>query len=518
MILQGQSQTNLYVFVGCKWVLLLAGLLLYVENYSLQPELLLLVILAQTVSTLAYLQVQNKWGWLATAAVDLMCTLYLLSHTGGLSSTLLVYSFASILPWKRLMDWRLYYAIVLAYAALLPLLLRWLPGPAAELDANRYWGYGFLVFIFCVLIGLYHYGRLAIYHTYRKLAMIYRARTYAASSSFIERIPYTEELLRKALDGRDVLLILPAWLETGKVQSWKHTYYANYMQQNPPSSPKQYANLPSPTGERVPYYIKALTDRQGSHYGWLLVRANKHELTTIHKIYMQFMLIRLEADHFVRGELAQTAEAAVSLERETIAQNIHDGIAQELFFISIQLFQLKQALPQDAREQMLPHVLEVERKVKESHRDIRQFITELKDEKRKINLHHAIEKLLHRVTEHTKVRPVFVKNGWTPHEQLEVEEAIYHLIEEAANNVIKHAQASHLYVNIEVTSVQWEVTVKDDGKGMALREDLTQRRFGLEGMENRIKALNGTLVVQSEPDAGTTVTACIPRERSVGFV
>lgn len=101
---------------------------------------------------------------------------------------------------------------------------------------------------------------------------------------------------------------------------------------------------------------------------------------------------------------------------------------------------------------------------------------------------------------------------------MDLEGAIYHLVEEAANNVIKHAKAKHLHVTIEVTSVQWTVTIKDDGIGMKSVDRHQEGRFGLGGMESRIRALNGTISFQSEEAVGTTVTACIPRERSIAYV
>ncbi|MBP1964807.1 sensor histidine kinase [Paenibacillus aceris] len=246
--------------------------------------------------------------------------------------------------------------------------------------------------------------------------------------------------------------------------------------------------------------------------------AEKNELSVLHKMYIQFILMRLEAFHFSDEQLLDAEETAVAMERNTIAQNIHDGITQELFFISIQLFQLKNALPAHARDELLPYVAEIEKKVKESHRDMRQFIIELKNEKRKFNLHHAIEKLLQRITENTDVRPVFEHIGWVSQEQADIEGEIYHLVEEAAKNVIKHAKAKHLHVAIEVTSFQLMVTIMDDGIGMKKVGVHQEGKFGLGGMESRIRALNGTILFETEEAVGTTVTAFIPRERNIAYV
>lgn len=512
-----QRKTSLYVFLAFRWALLLIGLFMYAKNNSVTPELVLTAVLFQTIYSFAQIRSLKKTRVL-TAIVDVCFSMYLISQTGGLSSPVLTYSFAGLITFKRFVTWHVYYSILLLYSLLVPLLF----SSAVSLSMYGYmikhFNYFFVVFIFFLTMGMTHYGIKVVRQEYRKLMMVYDSSSYAASAESQGIISYSEGVLKKVLDDREVILCLAGVSDSEKPQSWRQTYYTNYLIQNRPYSFKVYADVPSPTGEVLPFYIETLKDRQGTIYGWLLVQAGKDELTVLHKLYIHFILIRLEADQFVKGELAHAAETAVAKERDNIAQNIHDGIAQELFFISIQLFQLKQSLPADTREETLPFVIEVEKKVKESHREIRQFIIELKDEKRKINLHHAIEKLLQRVTERTEVKPTFEKIGWIAHEQLDIEEAIYHLVEEAANNVIKHAQAKHIYVQIEVTSVQWAVTIRDDGMGMTLSKGNPGVRYGLGGMESRIKSLNGAISFHSEPGKGTTITAYIPRERSMAYV
>ncbi|NOU64122.1 hypothetical protein GC096_08805 [Paenibacillus sp. LMG 31461] len=512
-----QRKTGLYVFLAFRWALLLIGLLMYAKNNPVTPELVLTAVLFQTLYSFAQIRNLPK-AKLLTAIIDVCFSIYLISQTGGLSSPVLVYSFAGLITFKRFVTWNVYYSIILLYSLLTPLLF----SSAASLSMHEYMikhlNYSFVVLIFFICMGTIHYGIKVVRNEYRKLMLVYATSSYAASAKNQGVIPYSEGVLKKVLDDREVILCLVGASDSEKLQSWRQTYYTNYLKQNRPYSFKVYADVPSPTGEVLPFYIETLKDRQGNIYGWLLVQAGKDELTVLHKLYIHFLLIRLEADQFVKGELAQAAETAIGKERDIIAQNIHDGIAQELFFISIQLFQLKQSLPANTREETLPFVMEVEKKVKESHRDIRRFIIELKDEKRKINLHHAIEKLLQRVTEHTEVKPTFEKIGWVAHEQLDIEEAIYHLVEEAANNVIKHAQAKHIYVEIEVTSVQWAITIRDDGVGMKSSNGNSGGSYGLGGMENRIKSLNGAISFHSEPGKGTTIMAYIPRERSMAYV
>ncbi|MDD9270939.1 sensor histidine kinase [Paenibacillus sp. GCM10023248] len=513
------NRTSLYVFFGCRWVLLLMGLLIYTKSGSVTPGLLLSAVLVQTLYSLLFLNRSRPITAAAASAGDMVFGSYLLWLTGGLSSPFMIYCFTGLLMVKRFSSWRTFYGISLSYALLLPVIFALAgEGPAYKYMLNHF-DYSFFVLAFFCALSLVQYLFNDLRKQMRKLVLIYSSRLADRQPHMQGTIPYMEGLLKQILDDREVILcVANEGRYENKVQSWKHTYFTNYLMQNRPQRQKLYTKLPSPTGEAASFYILTLLDRTRESYGWLMVKSEKNELSVLHKIYIQFLLMKLEAIHFNDQQLLDAEETAIAIERNTIAQNIHDGITQELFFISIQLFQLKNAIPAHARNEVLPYVADIEKKVKESHRDIRQFITELKNEKRKFNLHHAIDKLLQRITEHTDVKPVFENVGWVAQEQLDIEEAIYHLVEEAANNVMKHACAKQLYVKIEVTSVQWTITVKDDGIGMRNAEVHGQGRFGLGGMESRIRALNGAISFQSEVGAGTTVKAYIPRERSIAYV
>ena len=87
-----------------------------------------------------------------------------------------------------------------------------------------------------------------------------------------------------------------------------------------------------------------------------------------------------------------------------------------------------------------------------------------------------------------------------------VEVTAYYVASEALTNVAKHAQASEVRMAVDVDDAWVSVTIADDGTGGA--DPL--RGSGLVGLRDRVAALGGTLTVQSEPGAGTVLTAHIP--------
>ena len=95
-----------------------------------------------------------------------------------------------------------------------------------------------------------------------------------------------------------------------------------------------------------------------------------------------------------------------------------------------------------------------------------------------------------------------------------VEIALYRIVQEALNNVIKHAKASRAHVELAWRDSMVQCAVRDDGIGFEVAS--TARRalgLGLIGMRERLQALGGELVIRSVPGQGTVLTATIPVER-----
>ncbi len=91
---------------------------------------------------------------------------------------------------------------------------------------------------------------------------------------------------------------------------------------------------------------------------------------------------------------------------------------------------------------------------------------------------------------------------------MSVEAAAYFTVCEALTNVAKHACATRAWVNVEQLDDHLGVEVGDDGTGGADR----RAGSGLQGLRDRIAAVNGTLTIESPPGAGTVMRARLPIE------
>jgi signal transduction histidine kinase len=83
-------------------------------------------------------------------------------------------------------------------------------------------------------------------------------------------------------------------------------------------------------------------------------------------------------------------------------------------------------------------------------------------------------------------------------------------LQEALNNAAKHSGAENCDVRLWGTADEIHLTVTDPGKGFDLRAAMRGRGLGLESMRERVKLMNGHLVIESQPDRGTTIYARMP--------
>ena len=202
----------------------------------------------------------------------------------------------------------------------------------------------------------------------------------------------------------------------------------------------------------------------------------------------------------VRASRARILEAADRARRE-IERNLHDGAQQRFVSVALQL-QVWWRRSASCRTRA--------RRARRRARRAAAGLAELRDLAH--GLHPAV--LSDRGLEPRAVQPRLPCRGAgraaraLPGERLpiSIEAAAYFTVCEALTNVAKYAGASRAWVNVECRDGQLDVEVGDDGVGGA---DVGAGS-GLQGLRDRIEAVNGTLDIDSRPGAGTVVTARLP--------
>ena len=227
--------------------------------------------------------------------------------------------------------------------------------------------------------------------------------------------------------------------------------------------------------------------------------------------WMASQLLGSNADPVLTAQVSQLQDArsriiaAADAERRRIERDLHDGAQQRLVALALNLRMAEG--PAAAGD---PAAAELVRKAGE---EAQLALKELRDLARGIHpailtnrgLPAAVEDLASRAT-------VPVEVVATPSERLPdaVEAAAYFVVSECLANIGKHAQASSATVSVSAVGRHLEVVVADDGIGGG---DL-ESGSGVQGLVDRVGALNGSLTMESPPGAGTRVTAAIPLDQS----
>jgi signal transduction histidine kinase len=207
---------------------------------------------------------------------------------------------------------------------------------------------------------------------------------------------------------------------------------------------------------------------------------------------------------------------AVLGERNRIAREIHDTLAQGYVGISVQLEVLSELLRHNKPEAAAKHLDLTRGYVREGLAEARQSIWALRSQDAgETTLPVRLRRLVEAEAGHELETSFSLFGAYRPMPP-ETEREFMRVAQEAIHNVKKHAGAKHLVVQLEYGPEQIALEVRDDGRGFAVDENLEPRpgHYGLTGMRERAAAIGGTLAVTSEPGVGTTVRvgATPPRE------
>ncbi len=201
---------------------------------------------------------------------------------------------------------------------------------------------------------------------------------------------------------------------------------------------------------------------------------------------------------------------AVLGERNRIAREIHDTLAQGYVGISVQLEVLAELLRMKKTEDATKHLDVTRGYVREGLADARQSIWALRSQDSGEN---TLPVRLRRMVESGHgLEATFSLFGAYRPMPAETEREFLRVAQEAIHNVNEHAGAQHLFVQLEYGQDEIALEVRDDGRGFAAGEKLESPpgHYGLTGMRERANAIGGTLEVTSEPGIGTTVRLRAP--------
>jgi signal transduction histidine kinase len=215
-----------------------------------------------------------------------------------------------------------------------------------------------------------------------------------------------------------------------------------------------------------------------------------------------------------RSTSTDVVDQGVSAERRKIAQELHDGLAQELTGVVLALEGCQRALDKDPAL-LGPQLAKASRDARATLMDVRQYMTALRQsETGGLNLPVTLGRLVDDLRRQTGLHVEMEESGEARELDAIVERAVIRIVGEALRNVAQHAGASTAKVALLYGQDGVVVTVEDDGKGFDVEETFRgaedRGHFGVVGMRERAEAAGGHIVVRSEPGKGSIVRASIP--------
>jgi two-component system NarL family sensor kinase len=211
---------------------------------------------------------------------------------------------------------------------------------------------------------------------------------------------------------------------------------------------------------------------------------------------------------------ARSAQLGALEERNRLAREIHDTLAQGLTATTLQLESADALLDAGSNAEKVQRPLRRALSLTQSNlEEARRSVLDLRAaplEGR--SLSEALKALVERWETEQRIGARYkAVNGSRPLPP-RVEAGLYRICQEALTNVARHAGANRVTVRLIATPEQVQLVVEDDGRGFVTSETPADRH-GLVGMEERASMLGGTFEVRSRPGAGTRIQVTVPLEK-----
>jgi PAS domain S-box-containing protein len=212
----------------------------------------------------------------------------------------------------------------------------------------------------------------------------------------------------------------------------------------------------------------------------------------------------------VDAEIARR-ELAVLGERQRLARDLHDSVAQTLYGVNLFASATADSVRAGNEAQVHEYLESLGDAAQQAHKELRLLIYELRpsvlaDEGVAEALRKRLETVENRAGIETHLQ---IENSVNLAEDLEND--LYHIALEALNNALKHAQASQVNICIEEDENGLSLEVEDDGIGFHLNTVEDHGGLGLSTMRERARSLGGVLMIETNAGKGTRVKVIIPK-------
>jgi signal transduction histidine kinase len=216
-----------------------------------------------------------------------------------------------------------------------------------------------------------------------------------------------------------------------------------------------------------------------------------------------------QANAQIRNYAGAVEELTISRERNRLARELHDTLAHSLSGLSVQL---ETALaywdvePETTRELLEKSLTATRSGLDDTRRALKALRASPIDD---LGLRLALVKLAESAAERGNLRLSLSLPEPFPSLTPDVEQCIYRVAQEALENVVHHADAKSLALQLEISGEQVSLKIEDDGLGFDPQAAQTAGHYGLAGMRERAQVVGGQLLIDSQIGRGTWILLTI---------
>src|SRR5437867_4524131 len=201
---------------------------------------------------------------------------------------------------------------------------------------------------------------------------------------------------------------------------------------------------------------------------------------------------------------AESREAAVIAERNRMARDIHDTLAQGFTGVILQLEAVKGAIAQNSLSEATERVERAGDLARVGLGEARRSVLALRPRSlQDTSLCMALDDLLKRMTNGSSLQAEFHLEGVEPVMPTEWEDGLLRIAQESLTNTIKHAKARNFRATLTFGAKEIQFRLVDDGCGFDLHAE--HEGFGLVGMKERVVQMGGEFILRSMPAQGTEI-------------
>ena len=218
---------------------------------------------------------------------------------------------------------------------------------------------------------------------------------------------------------------------------------------------------------------------------------------------------KLQLSHQSLRRLAAHADQIKENERKRIAREIHDDLGQNLLALRIEADMLSSRTA-SRHPRLHARALATLAQIDATIKSVRQIINDLRPNVLDLGLSAAVEWQVAEFVRRTGIACELIDEPTEVPLGDHAATAFFRILQESLSNIVRHAHATRVRVELKMSGHRLSMTVADNGIGLQSRERGKAGSFGLVGIEERISILGGTFTVDSSEGAGTTVCVSVP--------